>query len=223
VRGIVNQWNIDLSPWIISDGNYRHFSRGQVAHFAVELFVQSLERSARPEKQADHLEGSRYRVSAEIVYLSDRAAVVDFGLQAYWDRHGEPDTRIPEGATVGSFVCGEIGLGIDPYPYFEQPYKLPGIPALIYTWHIDAITMNWAPYIHGADPTGRPCWVADESKIVREAVERTDGPTPVRYIPGEWHDTPLGPMRPIHSTHWVSCTLHCTRLPAEPTHRRDRV
>src|SRR5215216_160170 len=115
VRTIMNQWHIDLAPWIISDGNYEHFHRGQVERFAVELFAQSLERSAQPVKRVEHVEGSRYRVSAELVYLSDEAAVLDFGLRGYWERHGEPDPRLPTGVPVGTFVCGEIGLGIDPF------------------------------------------------------------------------------------------------------------
>ena len=42
---------------------------------------------------------------------------------------------------------GEIGLGIDPFFYFERLSQSPGAPPLIFEWSIAAIDMQTAPFI----------------------------------------------------------------------------
>lgn len=50
----------------------------------------------------------------------------------------------PSGTAVGSWVRGTIGLGLDPFSYFERLHAVAGIPPLVYTWSVDHIQPNGA-------------------------------------------------------------------------------
>ena len=124
--------------------------------------------------------------------------------------------------SAGGFLQGEVGLGVDPFFYFERLAMLPGMPALIYTWHIDEITMNSAPYVMGTDRIGQACWVLDLSKIAHDTVESTSAATPCVWTVEEEQDADPRSVRSAHPSHWISYTLHCT-VPGsgEPTHSRN--
>jgi hypothetical protein len=44
-------------------------------------------------------------------------------------------------------VRGIANLGVDPFFYFEQLHALAGMPPLIYTWRIDEISRQAAPFV----------------------------------------------------------------------------
>jgi hypothetical protein len=50
----------------------------------------------------------------------------------------------PEGLAQGTWLSGEIVLGIDPFSYFEWPAADP-VPPAIYTWRIAGIRELSAP------------------------------------------------------------------------------
>ena len=163
---------VDLSSWIIQDGNYPDFERGRPASFALEFHApQALsvcEDNTRPRFSAmkmSDLGTQVYDVAGKIVHIADDWWVVDFGILAF--REEKPPIR---NIKQGSCVRGEISLAIDPYFYFEQLAHRNDAPALIYDWTIAKIEIQTAPLIEVA-----PKRLERDPKLLgwRE-IERTD-------------------------------------------------
>jgi hypothetical protein len=150
-------WAIHLDSWIIQDGNYDDFSRGQDAAFAVEFYPDELVVVSAGDRTASHLGGNRYHIEGEVAFASQGAWVLDCGLRIY--QQEPPPARVVQGMSVR----GEVVLGVDPFFYFEELAKLPGMPPLVYGWHIERIERDMAPWIEVAsggferDPS-RPGW-----------------------------------------------------------------
>lgn len=161
------EWNIGLSAWIIQDGNYGDFQRHQKANFAVEFYPHSFEVIAAADRRAECVEGSRYRIQAQIVCVVKAAWVIDFGLQAF------QQTKPPKGIRKGDWISADIYLGIDPFFYFEELVNVNGMPPLIYRWFIRKIGVQTAPFIETTDAQGRRILTRDESKSAYRDIEET--------------------------------------------------
>jgi len=94
--------------------------------------------------------------------------VLDFGICAF------QESKPPEGISVGNFVAVEIYLGIDPFLYFERLYKLPKMPALIYSWEINSVAQQTAPFIETRGPSGQKILIRDEKKLGYRGICKTD-------------------------------------------------
>jgi hypothetical protein len=165
-----DEWDINLSAWIIQDGNYGDFSTGQHAEFALEFFRYDIRLTECKEKSSilkkDWTKGfdlPMYEINAEVIYLSNEVWVVDFGLCAF------QETAPPEGLSRGDFVRGGISLGVDPFFYFERLHALPSMPPLIYSWRIKSIRIQTAPFIKKGNVFSR-----DEDKLGYKTIESTD-------------------------------------------------
>jgi hypothetical protein len=150
-------WAIHLDSWIIQDGNYDDFSRGQDAAFAVEFYPDELIVVSIGDRTASHLGGGRYHVEGEVAFASQGAWVLDCGVRIY------KQVPPPAGVVHGMSVRGEVVLGVDPFFYFEELAKLPDMPPLIYRWRIERIARDMAPWIEVASRTferdpSRPGW-----------------------------------------------------------------
>src|SRR5215472_14934468 len=100
------EWNLHYEEWIIGDGEPdRHV--GEVFDwFALAFWSEGkLEKAREGEKSAVPISDFRYRVVAEVVYLSESACIVDFGLRATTT----DDLMLPR-CQKGDYVTGEIGL-----------------------------------------------------------------------------------------------------------------
>jgi len=82
---------------------------------------------------------------------------------------GDPVGQLPQGLSRGDFVKGGISLGVDPFFYFEMLHALPGMPPLIYSWRINSIRIQTAPFIKKGNIFSR-----DEDKLGYKAIERTN-------------------------------------------------
>ncbi len=70
---------IGLSSWVIADGNYPHFKRGQRASFALTFYAPdplslpsdtlSMDPPAVDRPSMQHLEGSEYLVTAKVTHV----------------------------------------------------------------------------------------------------------------------------------------------------------
>jgi len=201
----VVDWHIVLSPWIIQDGNYGDFHRGDTAEFALEYYPQSLVLSDNRQVHASRIDDSRYRVTAEVVYSESDFTVLDFGLRAY--SRGR-DTR-----PASTRIEGELTLGIDPFFYFESIGKNPRVPPLVYTWRIDRIVRTSAPLISGKGPRGPKHLVWDKSRKVSEDVDRTDAWGDDRKMRATPNSLPMSDF---------SYTLVCTKLDEPPASSKRR-
>jgi hypothetical protein len=184
------KWEIGLSSWIIQDGNYPDFTTGQHAEFALEFYSQTYQKSDVRSKSSKSLGAAKYEIIGEVIYLTPEVWVLDFGICAF--REFKP----PEGISVGNFVAAEIYVGIDPFFYFERLYKLPKIPALIYSWRINSIGQQTAPFIETRALSGQTILVRDEKKLGYRDIGKTDA----------WKD----------DDGHAEYVLTCTRLDVQP-------
>src|SRR6185437_5475805 len=77
------EWNLHYEAWVISDGEPDR-SVGEVFDwFAVEFWSdEGLAIVSEQSKSVIVLPNFEYRVCAEVIYLSEAACVIDFGLPA---------------------------------------------------------------------------------------------------------------------------------------------
>jgi hypothetical protein len=158
-----------IDSWIIQDGNYGDFAIGETRKFALEFGGKQLIPALTNELSAQLVRSCVYRVCAKVVYVHPEVWVIDFGLLAYW--HSKPPTH----AKVGSWVEGEILIGIDPFFYMDDLHKLPDIPKLIYNWKVDGILRNDAPWlVESVDERGSKTLRRDTNHEIWSKVERTE-------------------------------------------------
>jgi len=160
--------NIGVAAWIIQDGNYGDFSVGQKAKFALEFYPHSLILSPKDSKSVTHLKASVYQVCAQVIYRTNEVWVLDTGFLAY------QEAKPPRDAQVGSWVEGQMYVGIDPFFYFEGLNKLPGMPALTYSFRVEQISLETTPWIKSQDEFGREVMSRDDRQETYREVSETD-------------------------------------------------
>lgn len=94
--------------------------------------------------------------------------MIDFGIMAYEKRTPPPFAK------VGTWIDGEINLGIDPFFFFEDLHKQPGMPAQQYDWRIERILLETTPWLCTKRPEGGTLMERDKSKESFREVERTN-------------------------------------------------
>lgn len=189
----MDKWNIGIAGWIIEDGNYHDFVRGQGAEFAVEFYPSTIQIVEKAVRGIEHLGDTQYRVCAEVVYIAKDWWAIDFGITAF--QHRKP----PADIFLGAFITADVFLNIDYYIYFEFLSKLPGVPALIYSWIVDRISMYLSRTVESRDISGRVVWITrDESELVAHSVEQTNA------------------REDDDGNAWY--VLHCTKLDLPPKH-----
>lgn len=94
--------------------------------------------------------------------------MLDMGFLAY------QESQPPRYATRGSWVEGEIYLGIDPFMYFEQLKNLSGMPSLVYGFRIEQIFLETTPWLSKSDESGRTMMVRNEQNESYREVPKTD-------------------------------------------------
>ena len=173
--GLPTTWNIGLESWIIKDGNYPDFTVGETVEFAVEFYrrrgaavtICSSRLGAQPISE------ELYEVVAEKVLETEKITVLDIGILVY--REGPP--LFPQ-VEIGTRFQTQVGLGVDPYFYFEFLNQIPGVPPLIYSWRMTSIGQQTAPFIKTIRDSGllagRTVWVRDRSQWNYQDVTRTD-------------------------------------------------
>ncbi|MFF7709666.1 hypothetical protein [Pseudomonas sp. NPDC007930] len=157
-----------VDAWIIQDGNYGEFHRGDSLTCAIEFYGE-LRASAQRRAAITHLKENLYRVCAQVVFSAPHAWAIDFGLGAF------QECPPPAGAANGAWFEGELELAIDPFFYREYLYKAPGMPDLFNTWQIGAVARNDTPWVKA--PNGN-VYVRDVARSQWTPVEHTDA----------WHD-----------------------------------
>jgi hypothetical protein len=187
---------VGLSSWVIADGNYPHFKRGDRASFALVFYASdplripedclSINPPGVDQAFMRHLEGSRYTVTARVTHILDYDGwwVIDAGIPMY--RAGMPTNEIK----VGCWVSGTINVGVDPFDYFERLSRYYAAPPLIYDWDVKKIEIETTPIIESGRMRTR-----DQSRREWREVEDTKART------GGFVD---------------EFVLHCTKLDTPP-------
>jgi hypothetical protein len=76
--------------------------------------------------------------------------------------------RNDESNLQGKRFRTDIYLRIDPFFYFETLSQIPCVPPLIYSWRINSIFRETAPFIAAFSPSGGTLHVRDQSKLALE-------------------------------------------------------
>lgn len=138
-------WPIGLDSWVLQDGNYPDFVTGQRAEFAVAFAQGELCRATGNDKRTWRLiADSTYEVCAEVLHADRHAVVLDFGLSVY----SNYQVAVPGHALrPGDWVEGTADLSVDPFFYFDGLVHRKRFPPLIYTWTIEAVLQQTAPWV----------------------------------------------------------------------------
>jgi hypothetical protein len=161
-----SEWNLHYEAWIIGDGEPDR-SVGEVFDwFAVEFWSgEGLASSSEKSKSAIALPHFEYRVCAEMIYLSEAACVIDFGLKA--TAHVR---NLASGCKEGDFVSGKIGIGLPAYTEL-----LPEHFFNLYRWRVNRISADLTPYLPGI---GMP----DRSRAQYQEVDSTKSAKAHNYV-----------------------------------------
>lgn len=159
--------SIAVDSWIIQDGNYLDFAVGDNARFALEFAGSALRPSASKHRLARHLGHGIYEACAQVLFVDAKAWVIDFGFRAFWE------SKPPEFVTPGTWVEGELLVGIDPFFYKEYLHTLPDMPNLFYNWTIASIMRNDTPWLVEFTANGGKVLSRDQTNEAWTDVART--------------------------------------------------
>ena len=167
-----DSWEMSLEAWAIQDGNYRDFHRGQVAEFAVEFSGAALTPTNSDDRSARSLSNGMYALTAEIVFVATDVFVLDFGLLAFRMLAAPAPRHVQVGAVV---AASDVALSVDPFFYAKGLRATPGIPPLVYTWRIDQILLQTAPFVSAPNraPGVTPVLIRDQTQIGWREIEQT--------------------------------------------------
>jgi hypothetical protein len=163
-------WDIGLSAWIIQDGNYPDFEVGQTVEFAVEFWIPDGVGCGPSDKKASatNLGDCVYDAVAEIIFQTADITIFDIGFMAYRET-----SSLQQSLPTGSRIAVRLGLGIDPFLYFESLSKLADVPPLVYSWKIISILRQTAPLVE-TESDGRKIRIRDPQRLNYEEIRRTD-------------------------------------------------
>jgi hypothetical protein len=163
-------WDIGLSAWIIQDGNYPDFEVGQTVEFALEFWLPPgvAARSSSGSVSANSLGDCLYDTVAEVLVQTDQITVLDIGVRVYQDASSR-QLALPQ----GSRVAVQLGLGVDPFDYFETLSKTGDVLPLIYSWRILSIRRQTGPFIDTV-ADGQKIRIRDPQRPGYEEILKTD-------------------------------------------------
>jgi hypothetical protein len=130
---------IGLSAWIVQDGNYRDFAVGDVRPFALEFYAEKFSVKSSGSIGMKHLKDCIYEIEAQVIFKKAKLTIIDFGYRAYTE--GKIDAK------AGDWIKGEVGIGIDPFFYFESWERDPEVPKIKSKWRVDRIFMDTTPLV----------------------------------------------------------------------------
>jgi hypothetical protein len=194
-----NNWDVGLNAWIIQDGNYPDFEVGQAAEFALEFWLPEgvAGRDSGGNISAHNLGNCLYDTVAEVVLQTAEITILDIGVLVYLET-----SSLKPSLSQGRRLAIQLGLGIDPFFYFERLSKIADVPPLVYSWKILSILRQTAPFIETvaeAGPLiGRTVRVRDPERLGYEELLKTDA----------WKD----------DGGYAEYLLRCELLPIPPKH-----
>ncbi|QKK17100.1 hypothetical protein [Rhizobium indicum] len=144
---MLNELAVGLSAWIIMDGNYGEFQKGQRAAFALEFYNEAALRISehRGDVFMRRESGSFYQARGRVTHISEDWWAMDFGIPAFQNVPPPKDVR------PGTWLEGRVYIGIDPFFYFEQISHFDDAPDMIHDWIIEGIEMQTAPFVDAGE------------------------------------------------------------------------
>jgi hypothetical protein len=166
-------WNLHYARWVIEDGQPELHVGEEFDWHAVSFWsYERLMRSTECCKGATPITDYRYRVNAEVIYISQdanlSAFIIDFGVRA----ECLAADLLPKGCTEGDYVSGEISLDL---PLCGAPHAYD----LSHRWRINEIHADMTPFVLSS--VGRVC-MRDTSQIYYQTVCGTDSVKARSYL-----------------------------------------
>ena len=156
------EWNLHYEDWIIGDGEPDRRIGDVFDWFALGCWSEErLEKVNERGRSAVPVSDFRYRVVAEVVYISQDACIIDFGLNATGLKATATDDVLPSDCKKGDFVMGEIGLRL---PLVTEVGPEEEFKKLAYRWRVNRISADLTPYVNSR---------RDESRIQYQGVPAT--------------------------------------------------
>jgi hypothetical protein len=156
-----NDWNLRYDERIIGDGEPDRSVGDIFDWFAVEFWSrEGLAKVNEDAKSATAIPNFEYKVSAEVVCLSEKACIIDFGVRAVGPRN-----TLPSGCQEGDYVEGKIGIGI--------PLCTDVVPTQFvkgYRWRVNRISADLTPLLPGTgmhDYSRSQCQLVDSTESVK--------------------------------------------------------
>jgi hypothetical protein len=148
----MSDWNVLLMRWVIEDG-YSEVHKNQVLTWIVEFQCETpLRLSTEKDKRALTLEENRYRINAEVVYISQdpkqMCCILDCGITVVSESGALLGMPLPPGCREGDYVVGDVWLQF-PLCTDVQPYNIR------HRWHVNQITAKSLPSSSHSDMTSR--------------------------------------------------------------------
>ncbi|MEM9166922.1 MAG: hypothetical protein AAGB48_07830 [Planctomycetota bacterium] len=161
---------VNLASWIIQDGNYDDFACGQQRDFSIEFWHDDTLTPLGQEspKSVVLTADSLLQVTAEVVVCTDTWYAIDFGVTAFREQ------RPTDAIRLGQTVSGSIALGIDPFFYMEYLHRDAAAVPMIYSWRIDRIQMQTAPFIESTQKGIGKVLVRDPAQIGWKDIRATE-------------------------------------------------
>lgn len=159
------EWNLRYEGgWAVADGE-PHLSVGDVFGWEwVGFFSQNgLATGEEKSKLVIPIPDFEYQVVAEVIYVSDKACVIDFGLRAI----GKSSCLRP-GCKQGDYVRGNVSLSLLGYTEIGVPDAL--MQTLEHRWRVNRISADLTPYVERSERV----FIRDDSRIHYENVSSTE-------------------------------------------------
>ena len=165
-------WNLHYSRWVIDDGEPELHVGEEFEWFSLSFWSDArLTRSTERTRSANPIADGRYRVNAEVIYISQHtelsAFIIDFGVRAECDGAN----LLPQGCVEGDYVSGEISLDL---PLCTAPH----VYDLSHRWRVNEISADLTPFLNSV---GR-VYVRDCSNIHYQTVAGTDSVKAHSYL-----------------------------------------
>ncbi|MDE1162345.1 MAG: hypothetical protein PW792_10425 [Acidobacteriaceae bacterium] len=166
-------WNLHYARWVIDDGEPELHVGEEFDWFAVSFWSDApLMHSTENTRSAVPIADGRYRVNAEVIYISQDAnlpaLIIDFGIRAVCDGA----SLLPDGCVEADYISGEISLDL-PLCTAPHPYDLS------HRWRANEILADLTPFVLSSH--GR-VYVRDSSHIRYETVAGTDSVKASSYL-----------------------------------------
>jgi hypothetical protein len=167
------EWNLHYAEWIIADGQPDLRAGESFEWFAIEFWTpKGLSQTKDQKKSAVSVADYNYRVVAELIYLSEKACIIDFDLRAI-----STSDLIPQVCKHGDYVTGDIGIGL---PLCTEIVPEDLSKTLRHKWEVNGILADMTPYI--SCPDNPKFYFRDESQIRYTEVSSTSSVRAHDYV-----------------------------------------
>jgi hypothetical protein len=169
----MSEWNLSYEEWIIGDGQPDREVGEVFDWFSIAFWTwEPLKKTEERLRSVIAIPDFKYRVVAEVVFLSENACVIDFGLGAT-----ASSDRLLLPCEIGQYVTGEIRLSL---PLCTEVLPDDTSKNLMHRWKINRISADLTPHV--ASPDNPRFFTRDETRVRHQDVQSTQTVKVTDYI-----------------------------------------